>query len=181
MALKLLELKDYLFKLGTARVTARLEEVTRVIDASDLNTASKHQVERHDEHRVEDDGAEHEGVVAIEGAVHEFAPDARDLENRLDHERAREDAGDGGPEVGYDGQEPAAQRVAGDDAPFRGALGAGGADEVLPEDLEHAAAGEAGEVGGGDEAEGESGENNIERGTPAGHFEDGYMEGEGDL
>ena len=44
----LVQKKDYLFKLGTARVTARLEEVSRVIDASDLNTASKHQVERHD-------------------------------------------------------------------------------------------------------------------------------------
>lgn len=44
----LVQKKDYLFKLGTARVTARLEEVTRVIDASDLNTASKYQVERHD-------------------------------------------------------------------------------------------------------------------------------------
>ena len=44
----LVQKKDYLFKLGTARVTARLEEVTRVIDASDLNTVSKHQVERHD-------------------------------------------------------------------------------------------------------------------------------------
>ncbi len=40
--------KDYLFKLGTARVTARLEEVRRVIDASDLNSASKNQIERHD-------------------------------------------------------------------------------------------------------------------------------------
>jgi bifunctional enzyme CysN/CysC len=44
----LIKKKDYLFKLGTARVTARLEEGTRVIDASDLNTASKNQVERHD-------------------------------------------------------------------------------------------------------------------------------------
>jgi bifunctional enzyme CysN/CysC len=44
----LVQKKDYLFKLGTARVTARLEEVTRVIDASDLNTASKNQIERHD-------------------------------------------------------------------------------------------------------------------------------------
>ena len=40
--------KDYIFKLGTARVTARLEEITRIIDASDLNTAQKNQVERHD-------------------------------------------------------------------------------------------------------------------------------------
>ncbi|MCX8043967.1 MAG: GTP-binding protein, partial [Desulfobacterota bacterium] len=40
--------KEYLFKLGTARVPARLEEIIRVIDASDLKTASKNQVERHD-------------------------------------------------------------------------------------------------------------------------------------
>ena len=44
----LVQKKDYLFKLGTARVTARLEDVRRVIDASDLNAASKNQVERHD-------------------------------------------------------------------------------------------------------------------------------------
>jgi len=44
----LVQKKDYIFKLGTARVTARLEEVRRVIDASDLHAASKHQVERHD-------------------------------------------------------------------------------------------------------------------------------------
>lgn len=44
----LVQKKDYLFKLGTARVTARLEEITRIIDASDLNTASKTQIERHD-------------------------------------------------------------------------------------------------------------------------------------
>jgi len=44
----LVQKKDYIFKLGTARVTARLEEIKRIIDASDLNTASKNQVERHD-------------------------------------------------------------------------------------------------------------------------------------
>ncbi|MCP4714547.1 MAG: adenylyl-sulfate kinase [Deltaproteobacteria bacterium] len=41
--------KEYLFKVGTAKVPVRLEEVTRVIDASDLNTqGSKSQVDRHD-------------------------------------------------------------------------------------------------------------------------------------
>jgi len=40
--------KEYLFKLGTCRVPARLEEVLRVIDASDLKATSKNQVERHD-------------------------------------------------------------------------------------------------------------------------------------
>jgi bifunctional enzyme CysN/CysC len=41
--------KDYIFKLGTCRVPAKLEEILRVIDASDLNaTSSKNQIERHD-------------------------------------------------------------------------------------------------------------------------------------
>ncbi len=41
--------RDYALKLGTARVTARLESVERVIDASDLRiTEHKPQVDRHD-------------------------------------------------------------------------------------------------------------------------------------
>jgi bifunctional enzyme CysN/CysC len=41
--------KEYLFKVGTARVPAKLEAVTRIIDASDLNTkGSSNQIERHD-------------------------------------------------------------------------------------------------------------------------------------
>ncbi|HUR95836.1 MAG TPA: GTP-binding protein [Gemmatimonadales bacterium] len=41
--------KEYLLKLGTARVTARLEEVLRVLDASTLNTAEQRSaVQRHD-------------------------------------------------------------------------------------------------------------------------------------
>jgi bifunctional enzyme CysN/CysC len=41
--------KEYLLKLGTARVTARLEEVLRVMDASNLETAQqRNAVQRHD-------------------------------------------------------------------------------------------------------------------------------------
>jgi bifunctional enzyme CysN/CysC len=41
--------KEYLLKLGTARVTARLEDVTRVMDASTLGTADqKVAIQRHD-------------------------------------------------------------------------------------------------------------------------------------
>ena len=41
--------KEYLLKLGTARVTARLEEVSRVMDASSLETAQqRNAVQRHD-------------------------------------------------------------------------------------------------------------------------------------
>lgn len=41
--------RDYMLKLGTARVVMRLEEVHRVIDASDLKTQeSKQRIDRHD-------------------------------------------------------------------------------------------------------------------------------------
>ncbi len=41
--------KEYLLKLGTARVTARLEEILRVMDASTLETAEQRTaVQRHD-------------------------------------------------------------------------------------------------------------------------------------
>ena len=41
--------KEYLLKLGTARVTARVEEVLRVMDASTLDTAEQRTaVQRHD-------------------------------------------------------------------------------------------------------------------------------------
>jgi bifunctional enzyme CysN/CysC len=41
--------KDYLLKLGTARVTARVEEVLRVMDASTLDTAEQRTaIQRHD-------------------------------------------------------------------------------------------------------------------------------------
>jgi bifunctional enzyme CysN/CysC len=41
--------KEYLLKLGTARVTCRIEEILRVMDASTLGaTEQRHQVQRHD-------------------------------------------------------------------------------------------------------------------------------------
>ncbi len=40
--------KEYWLKIGAAKVKVRLEEILNVIDASNLNNASKHQIERHD-------------------------------------------------------------------------------------------------------------------------------------
>jgi len=41
--------KEYMFKIGTSRIPAKLEEITRIIDASDLNAkGSINQIERHD-------------------------------------------------------------------------------------------------------------------------------------
>jgi len=45
----LVKKKDYLLKLGTARVTMRVHEIQRVVDASDLSsTVQKQQVDRHE-------------------------------------------------------------------------------------------------------------------------------------
>lgn len=40
--------KEYLFKLGTCRVPMRVEEVVRVVDASELKAESKDRVDRHE-------------------------------------------------------------------------------------------------------------------------------------
>lgn len=40
--------KDYLLKVGSAKVTVRLEEITKVIDASNLQNEVKDSVDRHD-------------------------------------------------------------------------------------------------------------------------------------
>ena len=41
--------KEYMFKVGTARIPAKIEEITRIIDASDLNAKGEiNQIERHD-------------------------------------------------------------------------------------------------------------------------------------
>lgn len=40
--------KDYLLKIGTAKVQIQIEEIIRVIDASNLQAETKEQIERHD-------------------------------------------------------------------------------------------------------------------------------------
>src|SRR5690606_5633703 len=45
----LVKKRDYMLKVGTARVPCRLEEVHRVIDASNLNASeTKDRIDRHD-------------------------------------------------------------------------------------------------------------------------------------
>lgn len=66
----------------------------------------------------------------------------------------------------------------GDDAEFGGSLGAGGADEVLVEDFEHAAAGEAGEVSGVNQTKGEGRKDAVRGVIPAGGVEPAQVDGE---
>ena len=45
----LIKKKDYLLKIGTTKITTRVEEIIRIIDASDLSAApQKERIERHD-------------------------------------------------------------------------------------------------------------------------------------
>ncbi len=60
-----------------------------------------------------------------------------------------------------DGVQRVAEGVAVDHRVFRQALGAGGADVVLPELLEHGRADHAGEDGGEAEAEGDGGQDQV--------------------
>src|SRR5258708_1741322 len=60
-----------------------------------------HEVEPDDERSVEDDDAHDEGVIAVEGALHEIAADARNPENLLDHHRSGDDAGNRRAEIGH--------------------------------------------------------------------------------
>ncbi len=100
------------------------------------------------------------------------------MKNCLDDEAAGDDAGEGGAEVGDDGQQAAAQGVAEDYARFAGALGPGGADVVLVEHLEHAAAGEARDVGGVNETEGKRGQDAVLGEIPAGGVHPAQLQGE---
>ena len=71
------------------------------------------------------------------------------------------DAGGGGAQIGADRQEAALDRVAQQDEASGQALGVGGTDVVLGEDLEHPRPGEARDVGGEGSAEGEAREEQV--------------------
>src|SRR5260221_8462549 len=65
-----------------------------------------------------------------------------------------------------------------DDPKFRRALGAGGADEILVENFQHAAAGEPGNRRGISDAENQRGEKTISWKKPAGRVEPPEIDGE---
>jgi hypothetical protein len=120
-------------------------------------------LQRDDQAGVEDDGAEHEGVVAVEGGVHELAAEAGDLKDGLDDEGAGEDAGDGRPEEGDDREQAAAQGVpehnAGSEAPLARAVRMKSwfSTSSMPPRVRR-------EVGGVDDAEGEGGQHAVDPG-----------------
>src|SRR3954467_335783 len=58
------------------------------------------EVEGEDENGDEHDGPHDEGVAAVQGSLDEVAPDARQAEDRLDHDRAGEERGCRRAEIG---------------------------------------------------------------------------------
>src|SRR5216117_128566 len=92
--------------------------------------------------------ADHDVVVAGEDAGHELLAQARDAEDVLDHDRARDDAGDERTEDGHDRDERVAQRVPRDRDPSLQALSPGRAHVVGPYGLEHARPGQPRDVAG---------------------------------
>ena len=130
---------------------------------------------------VKEDEGEDEVVVLGSDSGDEVLSHAGDEEDVFDYERAGDDGGEGGAEVGDRGHEGGTQGVLGDDLQGRHALGASGADVVLRENVEHAAAGESGEVGCDPEGEGDGGENDVGGSGPTGDVEPTERLGDIDL
>lgn len=133
------------------------------------------------EDAVKEDETEDEIVVLTGDAIDEMLPHPGDLEDRFDDEGAGDDAGEGRAEKGHGGSEGGSQGVLGDDGEGFDSLGSGGADVVLREDIEHAAASESSEVGRDSEAEGDGGEDDVAGASPAGDIERRSLGREADL
>ena len=138
---------------------------------------------REEVHEDEQGGVEHRGgederVVAVEDSADEVLAEAWEVIDFLDDEGSGGDAGEGWSEEGGDWEEAVAERVAENDLPARDAFGAGGADIVLAEDFEHAAAGEPGNVGGVGKSHGGGREDPVGWLEPSGDIEEPPFEAE---
>src|SRR5262249_21327344 len=111
------------------------------------------QVADDDQGAVQDHEAKHQGVVAVGGAIDEFPAEARNLEDGLDDKRTGQDAGDRGAHERHHRLQSATQRMLEYDPRFTCALGACRPNEVEIQHLEHAAAGDAHQIGGVHQAE----------------------------
>ena len=87
-----------------------------------------------------DDGGLHERHVALVDGVEDEPAEPRPGEDRLDHDDAAQHEAELEPDHGDDRQPGIAQRMADDHVALREALGAGGADKVLAEHLQHGGA-----------------------------------------
>ena len=112
-------------------------------------------VENDEQGAVNDDHPAEEEAVAVEDGVDEEASGPGDVEEGFDDDGACEQVGCQRAQEGYDGKDGDAQGMAVEDDALGEAFGAGGADEILTEHLEHASSEESGD--GGDVRGGEGG------------------------
>src|SRR5262249_3444977 len=136
-----------------ARIEVRIEDVDEEVD--------------HDEGEGDgEDGAlDHRVVAALDGIQGE-ATDTGPGEDEFDDDDPSEHEGELQTEDGDGRDHRVFQGVEGNDATLVDAFGAGGADVVLVEDLQHRGAEEAGEDGGVDDADGEGGQDQVQEPLP---------------
>src|SRR5262245_16253538 len=126
--------------LRAASVIAHLRIEKRVAEIDD-------EIGDDDEKAIEDNHAQNERVVAIEGGIDEVAADAGNAENLLDDDGTRHGAGRSRSKVGHDRHHRANQGMTRDRAPAADTFRARRADMVGAQRFDHAAAGQAGDVG----------------------------------
>ena len=107
------------------------------------------EVRGHHQDGQEDGHAHDEGVVPVVDGGHEVRAQAAGGEDGLHHHGAGDDERHHGADVGHDGDEGVAQGVLEDHLIGGDALGAGGADVILVQGVQHAGLGQTGDVGHG--------------------------------
>src|SRR5262249_2406488 len=130
------------------RIEVRVEDVDEEVD------------EDEGEGDGEDGALDHRVVAALDGVEGEAA-DPGPGEDVLDDDDTTEHEGELQPEDGDGRDHRVFEGVDRHDAALVDAFGAGGADVVLVEDLQHRGAEESGEDGGVDDADGEGGQDEM--------------------
>ena len=104
------------------------------------------EVHGEDECCEDGDGSIDEPVVAVGHGFDEVLAEAGETEDLFDDEGAADEGGERGSEVGDDGRDAATEGMLEENHVGGDAFGAGGADVVLSQLVEHGAAGETGDV-----------------------------------
>src|SRR5882672_1273581 len=102
------------------------------------------QIDHHEGEAEDQHGALHQRIIAGQDRLHHHAADARQREHLLDDHGAADRGAEQDAGGGDDQDQRIAQRVFADGPPLAESLGAGGADVVLAEHVEHRRARHAG-------------------------------------
>ena len=122
----------------------------------------------------------HHRVVAREDRVDQEQPHSRPPEDRLGQDGAAEQRAELEPDHGQDGHERVPEGVARHDQALAEALGAGGADVLLAQNLQHGRAGHAGDERDREGGQRERGEDQAHAPLGAGRGQPVQVDGEDD-